>query len=318
MTDTPQDPNYQDILTKYADSLKSTEVPKIPEPVVESQLDPQTQLDSVPAPKVEAAPSAPPTVLEPDPLAQMIPETEPQTAIMTEADGKVDENPVITEAPTESETVQIPAPIEAEPEAPVAADPETQTEAPTIIQPDVQIPPSMMETTNEIPVESDLPTSSDGFVPPAPHPIEIAPDFVPPKENHFFKYLFFFSLFVFLVVLGSIVYTFINSQKTTTSSKAVPTVLSPTEAPATVCEINGQKYNIGQSFSATDGCNTCSCTDKLEIVCTEMACESSNSASPTTSSKTTMSTKSATDSGAPAASVSATKTPTKKTIDISP
>lgn len=105
-----------------------------------------------------------------------------------------------------------------------------------------------------------------------------------PKENNFFKYLFFFSLFIFIIVLVSVIISFVNSQKSISNSTTSPTiVLTPTDIPSTVCEINDQKYNVGQSFTATDGCNTCTCNSDQTIVCTEMACEATPTAklSPT-------------------------------------
>ena len=303
MTDTNQDPNYQDILTKYADSLKSTEVPKIPEPEVSSQASPETQLDSVPEVKPEPAPSAPPTVLEPDPEAQDIPEKEPETAVMTEMDAKTEVAPIVSPKSTDEGGISASNMLETATQV-VTPAPEIKPEAPKITQPDVQIPPSMMETP---PVDTPPTSPVDDFVPPAPHPIEIAPDFVPPpKENHFFKYLFFFSLIVFMVVVALVSYSFVNSQKTLNNLKAMPTTAPPTGVPEKACEINGQEYAINETFTATDGCNTCTCNSDLSIVCTEMACDASKSANPT---------KTATASGTPtkAATVSATKAPTATT-----
>lgn len=38
------------------------------------------------------------------------------------------------------------------------------------------------------------------------------------------------------------------------------------------CEYDGVSYEVGDSFPANDGCNTCSCTED-GVACTEMACE---------------------------------------------
>jgi hypothetical protein len=297
MTDTNQDPNYQDILAKYADSLKSTEVPKIPEPEAKSQASPETQLDSVPEVKPEEAPVAPPTALEPDLEAEDIPDTEPQTAVMTEMDAKTEVTPIVSPKSTDEGGISASDMLETEDQIVTPAP--VEPEAPKITQPDVQVPPSMMETP---PMDVVPPTPPvDDFVPPAPHNIEIAPDLVPPpKENHFFKYLFFFSLVVFIVVAALVAYSFVNSQKTLNDLKATPTTAPPTGALTKACEINGQEYAVNETFTATDGCNTCSCTADLTIVCTEMACDAS---------------KSATISGTPtkAATVSATKAPTATT-----
>jgi len=40
------------------------------------------------------------------------------------------------------------------------------------------------------------------------------------------------------------------------------------------CGYDGQRYEVGDSFLASDGCNTCSCGPDGQISCTEIACES--------------------------------------------
>lgn len=269
MTDTPQSPNYQDILTKYADSLKSTEIPPIPNE--ESKMDPKIQLESVPEPeKVESAPLVTPTMLEPDPGAELEPEIEPVSAVMMEADSKTEVIPssdLSTPMPEVKDQYIAPP---TEPTEPI--EPEPKMDFPSEV---TQIP------------ESDITTEAPIIPPPPPvgYP-NIAPDFVPPKENHFFKYLFFFSLVVFIVVAGLVVVSFLDSQKTLTESKNTPTSVPPTGVDVVGCEINGKKYSFGESFKADDGCNTCSCGEDKQIACTLMACESSTSASPTKSATT--------------------------------
>lgn len=39
-----------------------------------------------------------------------------------------------------------------------------------------------------------------------------------------------------------------------------------------VCEYDGVNYAPGDSFPATDGCNTCTCMEDGTVACTEMAC----------------------------------------------
>jgi pacifastin inhibitor LCMII len=43
----------------------------------------------------------------------------------------------------------------------------------------------------------------------------------------------------------------------------------PVEA---ICVYDGMTYEIGDSFPADDGCNTCSCDADGSVACTEMAC----------------------------------------------
>ncbi|HWS48508.1 MAG TPA: hypothetical protein VN174_00475 [Candidatus Methanoperedens sp.] len=274
MTDTNQDPNYQDILNKYADSLKPSEAL----PSQDQAPSPQDQLESVPEPSVSVPEiTPPPTMLEPDPTAEMLPDTEPQTAVMTEANSES-----IAFSPPTSDTT---SDFDKKPA-------ETVTEPPkdfSIPQPEVQIPPSMqdyVDSSKTDKLDSIIPSppmTSDSFIPPAPHPINIAPDIEVPKENHFFKYLFFFSLIIFIVVAALLAYSFYRTQKSTTDVKSVPTNTPPTGLPASKCLINGEEYDIGQSFPASDGCNTCSCDKDLLIACTTMACDASNSATPTES-----------------------------------
>ena len=38
------------------------------------------------------------------------------------------------------------------------------------------------------------------------------------------------------------------------------------------CIYDGKPYQEGEKFPATDGCNTCTCTDGGNVACTEMAC----------------------------------------------
>src|SRR3989344_5591584 len=40
----------------------------------------------------------------------------------------------------------------------------------------------------------------------------------------------------------------------------------------TTCTINAIEYQVGDTIPALDGCNTCSCTERGEVVCTLMAC----------------------------------------------
>lgn len=39
------------------------------------------------------------------------------------------------------------------------------------------------------------------------------------------------------------------------------------------CEYNGETYDVGDSFEAADGCNTCFCEAGGAVGCTEMACD---------------------------------------------
>jgi len=124
-------------------------------------------------------------------------------------------------------------------------------------------------------------------LPPQPvsEPIIPPPEIIPPSVSTppsplFFKILFYFSLLTFLAVVAAIIYSFSKSQPTTATPTPTPI---PTETQlASVCELNEKTYQIGESFPAADGCNTCVCQPDQLIICTETACEATPSAIPTT------------------------------------
>jgi len=79
-----------------------------------------------------------------------------------------------------------------------------------------------------------------------------------PNDNNKASKLLFLAIFLFIVivVLAIVVFYLLSRQKST----------------AVQCEYNGVKYNAGQGFSATDGCNSCSCGEDGQIACTLIAC----------------------------------------------
>ncbi len=148
--------------------------------------------------------------------------------------------------------------------------------------PQIEAPPTPEAINPPTPLVSPEPSSEGGSD-------LISP---PKKENHFFKYLFFFSLIVFIIVLVLVVISFLNSQKPISNSPEIPiNNVSPTSAPTDFCELNDQKHSVGTTFSANDGCNTCTCGEDLIINCTTKTCDltptlpatSSPSAKPSTS-----------------------------------
>ncbi len=219
MTDTNTDPNYQDILNKYAQDLKE------PEPEI---------------------PTAPEITPEPTPVAP----TETQPEVTPEPE------PATPELPPEPTST-------ATPDSTPAPEPLPQPESP---------PPSLPPTP---PVDA-LPLTG------TPVATETS-DNPPPKENNFFKYLFFFSLIVFLVVLFFVVRSFLQGQQSTgrplEEEKVVPTS-SVTETPtdSSHCTFGEYSYYLGQTIQADDGCNTCTCEDSGELVCTSNTCSATDSA----------------------------------------
>ena len=181
--------------------------------------------------------------------------------------------------PEEEEVIKSQPPVEAE---------ETPLNPPEAVlnPPQIEAPPTP-EAINSPPV-------AEAIISPPPQ-IELPPEsseISPKKPNHFFKYLFFFSLIIFIVVLVLVVISFLNSQKPVSSSRDIPqNNVSPTSAATDFCELNDQKYLIGATFTADDGCNTCTCGEDLTVTCTTNTCDltpttpatSSPSAKPSTS-----------------------------------
>lgn len=111
------------------------------------------------------------------------------------------------------------------------------------------------------------------------------------KDPKFFQYLFFISLIIFIIVAGLNIYNLLNLQKENNSKNIpIPTQpisinIAPTEpisSPAplstssadqsNVCELNDKQYQVGESFPAIDGCNTCVCMENLAITCSAKEC----------------------------------------------
>jgi len=113
-----------------------------------------------------------------------------------------------------------------------------------------------------------------------------------PDSGNFFKIFFYLTLVIFLIVVGLLAYNYLKNS----SSKTVD--LTPTSIPATPtigpgCDLNDQKYPVGGSFPAADGCNVCTCGEDLLFTCTETICSvtpsttSGKNPTPTASSSST-------------------------------
>lgn len=147
-------------------------------------------------------------------------------------------------------------------------------------------PPSPSPPVPTAPPEPPKPPQALPLASLSPPPIRIiTPDPLPsppPPTNNIFKYFFLISLLTFLSVFSAIIYTFVQEQKSSSSSSNLPsptsTQPSPTTSPS-ACELNDKKYNVGASFTAADGCNSCTCLEDLIITCTEKDCSSSDASS---------------------------------------
>lgn len=127
--------------------------------------------------------------------------------------------------------------------------------------------------------QSQPPTPPQPSAPPPSLPL-------PKDQSKFFKILFYFSLILFLAVFLAVIYRLVT-QPSQPSSRAqtTPTTTQPSPA-VSFCDLNDQRYQVGQSFLAADGCNTCTCLEDLTISCTELSCAITPTSAPTSSTDT--------------------------------
>ena len=147
-----------------------------------------------------------------------------------------------------------------------------------------QLPPQDLNLT-----PPPAPTTPEPVEPPQPIKSETKPEAdqsqlpIPPKGKfNLFKYLFYLSTIVFIVILALLVKDYLKLQKLTQdpSNQPQPTsqLLPPTETPLPsdqTCQVNDVQYNIGDTFQAEDGCNTCECQSTEtgpKIICTLSDC----------------------------------------------
>jgi len=114
--------------------------------------------------------------------------------------------------------------------------------------------------------------------PPLPKPTPLPPPPLPtlPEKTKnqpgIYKYVFFISLIIFSIVVGSIVLTVINKPKASLAPPPSSFSPTPTGSIQPVCQLNDKEYQVGESFSTVDGCNTCTCQPNLTISCTSQNC----------------------------------------------
>ena len=164
--------------------------------------------------------------------------------------------------------------------------------------PEPELKPQLdIETENEYqtPVNEQAPAydikteDSVGYA-----PVEIEE----PKRGNLLKIIFTISLIIFILVLSFLILVYFKTNQDKDIQK-IPEI-SPTPESSITCPLNGIIYKVNESFPSEDGCNTCSCIETGEIVCTEKACDitptkaATKSATKVTVTPTKAATKSAT------------------------
>jgi len=136
-------------------------------------------------------------------------------------------------------------------------------------------------------------------LPSTPAPTITDSDIFPiPPQNNLFKIIFIISLIIFVLTSTVLAFVYFKNQKSSTPSindqSSTIDNLTPTISSGT-CFLNDKTYQTGETFTATDGCNTCTCVSQNNISCTEKECLSSKSATESAAN----STKTATSSSIP-------------------
>jgi len=180
----------------------------------------------------------------------------------------------------------------------------TMTEVPVV---ETELPPSQPEPQPEPEIEETVPAGEyqneyqdvlDQYaanqeitspilenetppLPSTPAPTITDSDIFPiPPQNNLFKIIFIISLIIFVLTSTVLAFVYFKNQKSSPTVNNQPSTinnLTPTIASGT-CFLNDKTYQTGETFTATDGCNTCTCVSQNNISCTDKECLSSKSA----------------------------------------
>jgi len=208
------------------------------------------------------------------------------------------------------------------PEPPIPETPVPETELPPL-QPQTEIEETVPsnEYKNEYQdilnqyaanKETTAPTL-ENETPPSPPPTPTITDsdiFPKPPQNNIFKIIFIFSLIVFISTATILAFVYFKNQNNQESSTTKTIETIPTQTVTDTCFLNDKTYQAGETFTATDGCNTCTCVSQNNISCTDKECLSSKSA--TESATTITPTKTSTTSTSSAKKTTSTQSATIK------
>lgn len=293
---------YQDILDRYSKELAASK-PEIPTPPAPPTLvvPSDSTLSTEPLTTVSGITTTPVSTLssEPEPVLAASTNSSPQFKSESNILPSL-ETPVIAASTTKEPTPPFLKPIastETLYNTPVSAEETTNlNEQPPATLPVAESPLPLASTefnnssvnSNSASVPESSNNSPDSLSPP---PTETSfnnsdlPLSEPPAPNNIFKYIFFISLILFLGVFGLLAYTMYANGQLSQFGQEAPILDNQVEPTPTlitsVCSVNDKTYPKGETFSAADGCNTCTCGDDLTISCTNLTCTATKSSSLT-------------------------------------
>jgi pacifastin inhibitor LCMII len=298
---------YQDVLDQYADKVK-------PEDDLKSQADEEeaNQAEEAPIEEVKDTETIPETEIQEE--DQVInEETKEELKNVSEDNNKVEEKPidVLGETPPE-ETETPPEETETPPEETETPPEETETPPEETETPpeETETPPiDLNEEEDKEEIKSKIDDvlnyqtddSSESSERSNTVPLETEEPSLQSSAVNWAKIAFFTSLSVFVIVIGIVLYfSFLkptNNQNNDNIATVTPTVIN-----SSFCFINGEELEVGESFTANDGCNLCTCENQGVVSCTEKECEATSS-----SAEKITPTKAATASSTPSTTPVSTK-----------
>lgn len=112
--------------------------------------------------------------------------------------------------------------------------------------------------------------SPESFETPIPNSGKVSEETSPSVKSH--KFLIVGLVLLLLLTAGAAAYVFAQNQ----SLKSQLGLPGFKLGYAKTCDYNGETYQAGEGFTASDGCNSCSCTETGQVACTAMACDDEN------------------------------------------
>jgi len=185
----------------------------------------------------------------------------------------INQEPIINQEPPILEQAPEPeTPTEPESSAPEIPESEPETSLPSNeYQPVLDQYAANTESVNTEPAETPVVESSPRSTEDQLQDLGISS---PPKtSNSLFKVLFIIALVIYILVLASLAFTYFKSQKNSSTINDLSSKTSPTPTISSgTCLLNEKTYQIRESFTAADGCNTCTCESQNVISCTDKTC----------------------------------------------
>jgi len=160
---------------------------------------------------------------------------------------------------------------------PIQPQPETEIEE---TAPTGEYQNEYQDILNQYAANQETTAPTPGNETPLPTPTITDSDIFPkPPQNNLFKIIFIISLIIFILTTTVLAFTYFKSQNNQKSSTPNTIIeAAPTPTISDTCFLNDKTYQAGESFTATDGCNTCTCVSQNSISCTDKECSSSKSA----------------------------------------